>query len=143
MDIVCLYYRRIVWNINVSDTPEGQISVERDTKQAVRRGFMLRCPNCDEGRVLHSYLKVNDECSVCGQSFRMARADDGPAYFTILIVAHIAGFALHIMWAQWEPSPLFMATSISAGALVLSFVLLPRFKGALIGFQWAKRLHGM
>lgn len=127
----------------MTDSIETGAEAERDTKAALRRGFMLRCPNCGRGRVLHSYLKVNDACSVCGQSYKMARADDGPAYFTILIVAHLAGFALHIMWALWEPSPMVLATTISAGAVVSALALLPRFKGALIGFQWAKRMHGM
>ena len=120
---------------------ESEIA-ERDVGQAVRRGFLLKCPNCGEGRVLHSYLKVNRACAVCQEDLRFARADDGPAYFTILLVGHIAGFALHILWAHWAPSPVVMASVVSAGAIVLSLFLLPRFKGALIGFQWAKHLHG-
>lgn len=115
---------------------------ERDVRVSTKRGFLLRCPRCGEGHVLHSYLKVKDSCNVCELDLTHARADDGPAYFTILIVAHLAGFALHIMWSIWEPSSFVMASTVSLGALGLSFFLLPRFKGALIGFQWAKGLHG-
>lgn len=115
---------------------------ERDTRSALRRGFALKCPNCGKGHVLHKYLKVNDTCTVCGLDLTHARADDGPAYFTILIVGHLAGFALHIIWSVWEPTPLVMATVTSAGAVALSLFLLPRLKGALIGLQWAKHMHG-
>lgn len=121
--------------------PEAETE-ERDTRQAMRRGFMLRCPRCGEGAVLHSYLKVHDKCYECDLDLRLARADDGPAYFTILLVGHLAGFALHIMWSLWEPSPFVMASTLSAGCIALSLALLPRFKGALIGLQWAKELHG-
>lgn len=115
---------------------------ERDTRQAMRRGFMLKCPRCGQGAVLHSYLKVHDKCESCDLDLSRARADDGPAYFTILIVGHLAGFALHIMWSHWQPSPMFMVTTISIASIALSLALLPRFKGALIGLQWAKGLHG-
>lgn len=114
----------------------------RDGRQAMRRGFMLTCPRCGKGAVVHSYLKVHDSCEECGLDLSRARADDGPAYFTILLVGHLAGFALHIMWSLWEPTPIVMASTISIGSIVLSLALLPRFKGALIGFQWAKGLHG-
>ena len=115
---------------------------ERDTRLALRRGFFLRCPSCGKGHVLHSYLKVNKSCSNCKLDLTWARADDGPAYFTILLVGHLAGFGLHIMWSIWEPPAIVMASTVSIGAIVLSLALLPRFKGALIGLQWAKRLHG-
>ena len=115
---------------------------ERHLGTAMRRGFMMKCPRCGEGAVLHKYLKVNKTCDVCALDLSRARADDGPAYFTILIVGHLAGFALHIMWSVWEPSSLVMASTISIGSIALSIALLPRIKGALIGFQWAKEIHG-
>lgn len=115
---------------------------ERDVRESAKRGFLLRCPRCGKGHVLHSYLKVKDSCNECGLNLTYARADDGPAYFTILLVGHLAGFALHAMWSIWEPSPFVMATTISLGSVGLCLFLLPRFKGALIGFQWAKGLHG-
>ncbi|WP_424974989.1 DUF983 domain-containing protein [Dinoroseobacter sp. S124A] len=114
----------------------------RNTRQALKRGFRMRCPKCGEGKVLHSYLKVNERCEACDLDLTHARADDGPAYVTILIVGHLAGFAMHLMWSIWQPSALTMALTVSVGVIVLSLALLPRFKGAMIGLQWAKRLHG-
>lgn len=115
---------------------------ERSTGQAVRRGLMLKCPNCGEGKLLHSYLKVVDTCSVCGEDLSHQRADDGPAYLTILLVGHLLGFAIHLMWVHMRPSPLMMATVLSIGAVALSLFLLPRMKGLIVGVQWARRMHG-
>ncbi|UWR47030.1 DUF983 domain-containing protein [Phaeobacter inhibens] len=116
--------------------------LDRDARAALRRGFRTKCPNCGEGDVLFSYLKVKDRCEVCQLDLRYARADDGPAYLTILLVGHLAGVALHVMWGIWQPSPIVTASVVSIGVIALSLWLLPRIKGALIGYQWAKRLHG-
>ena len=59
---------------------------DRPVGLALRRGWSCRCPNCGTGRLLQSYLKVNDHCAACGEDFSHQRADDGPAYLTILIV---------------------------------------------------------
>ncbi len=123
-------------------TTEQHETTDRNPRAAMRLGFQLKCPNCSKGRVLHKYLKVKDACGVCDLDLTHARADDGPAYLTILIVGHLAGFGLHIMWSAWAPSPFVLASSVSLAAIGLSLFLLPRFKGALIGFQWAKRMHG-
>lgn len=71
-----------------------------------------------------------------------ARADDGPAYFTVLVVAHLVGFALHFLWSIWRMDPFTMTIVVSVLAVVLSLLLLPRFKGMMVGWQWAKRMHG-
>ena len=39
--------------------------------------------------MLRGYLKVRDECAVCGEELHHHRADDGPAYLTILLVGHL------------------------------------------------------
>lgn len=115
---------------------------ERPWKPAVAKGLRLRCPNCGEGKLLHSYLKVNDHCSECGEELFHQRADDGPAYLTILIVGHVLGVAMHILYTQFEPDPLTFALSLSAIAVICSLLLLPRMKGLMVAYQWAKRMHG-
>ena len=64
---------------------------DRPTWPALVKGFRCRCPKCGEGKLLHGYLKVNDSCGNCGQELFHHRADDGPAYLTILFVGHLAG----------------------------------------------------
>ena len=70
------------------------------------------------------------------------RADDGPAYLTILLVGHLLAPGLHIAFVVWRPEPLTLFTIFSVGCVGLSLYLLPRLKGAMIGFQWAKRMGG-
>ena len=115
---------------------------DRASWPAVRRGFLRRCPHCGQGRLFDGYLKVTDTCAACGEVFRHHRADDGPAYLTILVVGHILGFAMHFIWVQFRPEPLVFATLLAVAAVALSLWLLPRFKGAIVGFQWARRMHG-
>lgn len=123
--------------------PEGESEVEtRDWKAAVLRGLRLRCPSCGEGKMLHSYLKVRHSCDHCGQELFHNRADDGPAYLTILIVGHILGFALHITFVLYRPDPLVLAMIMSAVTIGTSLWLLPRMKGLVVAYQWAKRMHG-
>jgi hypothetical protein len=66
---------------------------ERPLKPALLRGWRCRCPNCGAGPMMRGYLKVRDACPVCQQELFHHRADDGPAYLTILIVGPPDGAA--------------------------------------------------
>lgn len=88
------------------------------------------------------YLKVADECSVCGTELHHHRADDAPPYFTIFIVGHILlGGVLSLEQAYAPPSWVHLIIWLPL-AVIACLVLLPRAKGALIGLQWAHRMHG-
>ena len=115
---------------------------ERDLRPALIKGWRGKCPNCGQGRLLHSYLKVNDTCASCDQELHHHRADDGPAYLTILIVGHIMAPALLIAFKAFRPEPFVLFSIFAVGCLALSLYLLPRLKGAIIGFQWARQMHG-
>jgi uncharacterized protein (DUF983 family) len=119
--------------------PSGDV---RRVRTAMLRGWRRRCPHCGQGPLLKSYLKVRDTCPVCGEEFHHHRADDGPAYLTILIVGHLMAPVLKIAYTSFEPDPLILATSLSVGCVAVSLYLLPRLKGAIVGLQWAKRMHG-
>lgn len=92
--------------------------------------------------MMKSYLGVRDLCPVCGEVLSHHRADDGPAYLTILIVGHL--MAPGIIWAftEFRPDPMVLATVFTVGSVALSLYLLPRLKGAIVALQWAKRMHG-
>lgn len=115
---------------------------DRRLRPAMLRGWRLRCPNCGAGPLLRGYLSVRDACPVCGEVFHHHRADDGPAYLTILIVGHLLAPVMLISFTTWRPEPLVLAGFLSLGTVALSLYLLPRIKGALIALQWAKRMHG-
>ncbi len=115
---------------------------ERGIRPALLRGWRRRCPNCGQGPLMKSYLKVRESCPVCDQELHHHRADDGPAYLTILIVGHIMAPMLIWVFTAFRPDPMVLATSFTVGCVALSLYLLPRLKGAIVGFQWAKRMHG-
>ncbi|MDK3019541.1 DUF983 domain-containing protein [Pseudodonghicola flavimaris] len=115
---------------------------ERPFGASVFRGFRRKCPNCGKGGLLHSYLKVVDHCPVCNEDYHHHRADDGPAYLTILIVGHLMAPLLLVAFEIFRPEPMVLFSIFAVGCLVLSLYLLPRLKGAVVAFQWARRMHG-
>lgn len=126
----------------VSDPVTGPDAAERPLKPAIWRGLRRRCPNCGTGPIMQGYLKVRESCTVCGEELHHHRADDGPAYLTILIVGHLMAPLLGAAYSAFRPDPMILASVFSVGTVALSLYLLPRLKGFLVAFQWAKRMHG-
>lgn len=115
---------------------------ERPAAAAMWKGWRQRCPSCGERTLFSGFLKVAGTCGHCGTDLHHHRADDAPPYFTIFIVGHIVipgALALErwqqpetwVHWLVWIPL-----------TLALIFLILPRVKGALVGLQWALRMHG-
>lgn len=112
---------------------------DRDTWLAARRGLRLRCPACGKGKLLAGYLRPATACSACGEPTGDIRADDAPAWATILLVGHIAS-PLFFLFATQDPAASLLAFFlIAAVVLVLTFLLLPRMKGLFVGLIWATR----
>jgi len=132
------------WQTSAPAKPEAHAKpqAERNTLQAMLRGLRHRCPNCGIGKLYTSYLKVADRCPNCGEELFHHRADDAPPYFVMLITGHVlVGSVLSL--EKWISPPTW-AYAVVLGPLVLLLVLtlLPRVKGALVGLQWALRMHG-
>jgi uncharacterized protein (DUF983 family) len=115
---------------------------DRDAWLAVRRGGRERCPSCGEGALYWKYLKVNDMCPACGTELHHHRADDAPPYFVMTITAHVVVGGILVLEKLYTP-PTWVQLAIWTPVLILlSLWLLPRIKGALIGYQWALKMHG-
>jgi len=108
--------------------------------RAMTRGFVGRCPHCGEGKLFYRYLKVSPACPVCGHDLDQYPADDGPAYFTILLVGHLVVAPLLLFPIIWQASPMIIvpATLIPLAGLIM--LLLPRIKGAVIGALYALKV---
>jgi uncharacterized protein (DUF983 family) len=115
---------------------------DRPLRPAVLRGWRRRCPNCGAGPLLKGYLAVRASCPVCGEDLHHQRADDGPAYLTILVVGHVMAPLFLWSFVRYRPDPMTLAAIFTVGTVALSLYLLPRFKGMVIAVQWAKRMHG-
>jgi uncharacterized protein (DUF983 family) len=115
---------------------------KRDIWVSVKRGFRGRCPRCGEGRLFRAFLKVDDVCPACGLDLTPQRADDLPAYLVILIVGHVV--VLTALWIETDYSPpvwLQLAVYLPFTSIA-SLILLQPVKGAVVGMQWALRMHG-
>jgi uncharacterized protein (DUF983 family) len=115
---------------------------KRDVWSAIRRGLRGRCPRCGQGKLFRAFLKVDNNCSVCGLDYTPHRADDLPAYLVIVIVGHI--LVPVILWIETDYAPaVWLQLSIYLPVtLIASLGLLQPVKGAVVGVQWALRMHG-
>jgi uncharacterized protein (DUF983 family) len=127
---------QIVWS---QDSARGE---KRDVWTALKRGFRSRCPRCGEGKLFRAFLKVDDHCSSCGLDFTPHRADDLPAYLVIVIVGHIVVPLALLIETNYSP-PIALQLAIYLPLTIFaSLALLQPVKGAVVGMQWALRMHG-
>jgi uncharacterized protein (DUF983 family) len=115
---------------------------DRPVFQSMLRGAKHKCPACGVGALYWRFLKVSDTCPHCGEELHHHRADDAPPYFTVVIVGHIVVALVLLVEMTYRP-PLWVHAALWGPlTLILALILLPSIKGALIGLQWALRMHG-
>lgn len=103
---------------------------------AIARGFRGRCPRCGTGRLYGAYLKIANPCSCCGEILGNIRADDGPAWATILVVGHlVVPFFLAAVRAGAPPWIIFGV--LVPMTVALTAILLPRLKGVFASVLWS------
>jgi uncharacterized protein (DUF983 family) len=110
--------------------------------QIAWRALRCRCPACGEGDLLAGYMRQVEACTYCGERFGHIRADDGPAWLTILIVGHIVVSLIlmvepNVDWPQWLSTAVWLSVSLAA---VLA--ILPRAKCFFIGVIWRSGAPG-
>jgi uncharacterized protein (DUF983 family) len=101
---------------------------------ALGRGLLGRCPACGKSQIFDGFLKVVRVCSNCGAPLGLARADDAPPYFTILIVGHIVIPLLFVVdkleLPIWVMSAIFVPLTFA-----LAIGLIRPIKGATVGLM--------
>ncbi|SCB52006.1 Uncharacterized conserved protein, DUF983 family [Bradyrhizobium shewense] len=111
-------------------------------QKALWRGFTMKCPNCGQGRLFGAFLKVADNCEVCGEDYTPQRADDLPAYLVIAIVGHLVVSGLLAVEMTYSP-PAWLQLLIWLPVTGLSALfLLQPVKGTIVGLQWQTGMHG-
>ena len=118
------------------------LSATRSKKQAMWRGSLGKCPAWGSGKLFARYLKAADKCEICGLALAGHQADDAPPYFTIVIVGHIVVPIALIVERTFQPPLIVYGTIFSTSAIILALISLPMVKGAVVGLQWALRMHG-
>ena len=103
------------------------------------RGLRGRCPHCGEGKLFYRYLKVEPVCQTCGHDLDRYPADDGPAYFTVLLVGHlvIVPFLIFFSPLIWKAPVLILVPSALLSVAAITLLALPLVKGAFIGLTYA------
>jgi uncharacterized protein (DUF983 family) len=107
----------------------------------LKRGMACTCPACGQGKLFTSYLKQVDACPACQEPLGHIRADDGPAWLTIIVVGHLLApfFPLLKYAADW---PLWVwAALLPTVVLGLTLALLPIAKGVFIAILWRTKAH--
>jgi len=106
------------------------------TSLTLWRGARMKCPRCGEGSIFGGYLKREDHCPHCRESFEGLDADDGPAWLTIGLVAHIVVPLLIFLergplMPYWQEAGILVAVTI-----VSALVFLPISKGIFVAALW-------
>ena len=109
---------------------------------AILRGLSGHCPNCGKGPVFRAYLKVNAECPACGHPLGEYRADDGPAYLTILLVGHLIVAPALFFPFFWRASVWLVIPLVLVVLSFATLVILPRVKGGFIGLLYSLKTRG-
>ncbi len=117
-------------------------AAKRDVARAMWQSWRRRCPACGTGPLMKGYLTTRDTCAVCGADLRHTCTNNRPATMTFLVVGLLMAPALGATYALWHPDPMVLSAVFAIGTVALSLWLLPRFKGLMIGFQWARRMNG-
>jgi len=101
----------------------------------LKRGFSKKCPYCGKSPIFIKYIKTFKKCRNCGIKLSKYKSDDGPAYFTILIIGHILIPTILLIEKNFSPSLLIQMLVWPLLTIISSLWLLPRVKGAFIGIQ--------
>ncbi len=110
--------------------------METSTKETLKRGFFNHCPQCGEGKLLRGYITPHEKCSNCNLDFEPLRADDGPAWVTILIAGHLSmPFVFWILEQNLDNLVLEIGLPILF-ITALSALILPRAKGMFMNIIW-------
>jgi len=115
---------------------------QHDLLLVVCRALAGLCPNCGNARFFQRYLRQVENCGSCAEDFGHIRADDGPAWLTILIVGHILGPILlsvvpNSTWPDWVSMIVWPSV-----ALLLALLILPRAKALFIAVIWRAGCSG-
>lgn len=105
----------------------------------VRCGWKGLCPRCGKGPMFRKWLKLQDTCPTCGLNYSFAAPDDGPAFFSLCIIAFPLTF--FVVWLQFAFDPPFwvhLVTSFPLLAIGCIWPLQP-LKGWLVASQYVNK----
>jgi uncharacterized protein (DUF983 family) len=121
------------WQPNHSPNPTAWPQPPMST--AIGRGLLGRCPACGKSHLFNGFLRVVAECRNCGAPLGLARADDAPPYFTILLTGHIVVPIMYLVDKHQSPPLWVMSAIFLPLTFVLALGLLRPIKGGTVGLM--------
>lgn len=116
---------------------------DRPLKPALLHGLAGRCPACGAAPLFRRFLKPEDHCRACGQDWTPQQADDFPAYIVIFIVGHLLVPFVVTVNLDFDPPLAAQMIGWPLATVILSMLLIQPVKGAVIAWQWSRRMHGL
>jgi len=107
--------------------------------QTLLRGLTRKCPKCGVGALFSGYLTRRESCAECGESFAGLDADDGPAWLTIGVVAHIVVPLLIVLEREGTLAYGVEIGVVVIATIILTLAILPLSKGLFIAALWRIR----
>lgn len=117
-----------------------QVSERREKLLWIARcGWKGLCPRCGKGRMFSKWLKLADTCPACGLDYSFAAPDDGPAFFSLCIIAFPLIF--FVVWLQVAFNPPFWVHLLTSFPLLGLGCILPLqpLKGWLVASQYVNK----
>jgi uncharacterized protein (DUF983 family) len=112
-------------------------AAKRSVLEGLKRGLRRTCPNCGKGKLFAGYLAVQPTCASCGHDNARYRADDGPAYVTVLLVGHLLVAPLLAFPVIWTADPMIVAPLAMGVVGAMTLCARAFVKGGWIGLMWA------
>ncbi len=110
--------------------------------QAVWRGIRFRCPRCGDAPLFARFLKPMPICPACAQDWTSQRADDFPAYISMLVTGHLMAPVIIALELNFMPPVGVLAAIVVPAAMIGMLGLLQPAKGAVIALQWWSGMYG-
>jgi uncharacterized protein (DUF983 family) len=105
-------------------------------QSSIKTGLRCACPRCGQGKLFTGILTIREKCTVCDFDFGRLNADDGAAFFIIVLYS-----AIVLPLAAWfqfalDP-PIWVHLVIWLPIIVFGAILLMRpFKAWLLAQQF-------
>lgn len=105
---------------------------------ALLRGLKGRCPACGQGALFGRFLKPVTGCAACGRDWTVQRADDFPAYLSVLLSGHLLIPLVVEANLTWDIATPVQMVLWPAAAAALALGLIQPMKGFVIALIWAR-----
>lgn len=109
----------------------------------LKRCLRKKCPSCGTGPLFSTYITPHRHCTVCHADFTGLRADDGPAWLTILLTGHILAPVIVMLAQQQALSDIQMICVILTLALFTGGLTLPYAKAVFMGLIWWQKTRSI